>query len=124
MTLYRLGLLRFESFGQLEYIGTNSYALVDVDDNTSVPTITFINSICRIIGVTPKNYCYQRTRRGWHIIIELMEKLEHAELIAFQCILGDDPMRGALNLMRERNIKGANEFWKSRSNILYSGKEK
>lgn len=45
-----------------------------------------------------------------------------AELIALQSILGDDPMRSALNLMRERNMKGVPKFWRMRSNILYDYK--
>ena len=72
----------------------------------------------------PETFCFERTRRGWHIIIPLGEKLKPAELVALQTQLGSDRRRECLNLMRVLAMRkfGVSTFWRGRWNILYGGK--
>ena len=88
------------------------------------PRINPLFVVSRLVGVIPESFCYERTRRGWHIIIHLRENLAPAELVALQACLGSDRRREALNLMRVLGMKryGVTDFWKRRWNILYSEK--
>ena len=124
---WRQGRLHFEKFGEIDALTdwkTGSVALVDYDSHQMVPSIPSIYSTCRIIGIHPDTVCYKKTRRGWHIAVSFLERFEPAELICLQSILGDDPMRSALNLMRVREMARRHipQFWKDRSNILYRRK--
>lgn len=100
---------------------------MDYDSASDTLPVTRINARFRIIGLAYEYCCYTKSARGWHCDIALTEKLERAELIALQCILGDDLTRGALNLMRVIQIRkngGVDDFWKQRHNILYQRKIK
>jgi hypothetical protein len=101
-----------------------STALVDYDSRTGEIPVPDLYSIARIIGLCPVSVCYKRTRRGWHVAVTFLERFTDVELIAIQAILGDDPMRGALNFMRYLESKGKKvpKFWRDRSNILYRRK--
>jgi hypothetical protein len=92
------------------------------------PSLRPLWTVLRLVGLRPSSdvICYERTRRGWHVIIELPEKLKPAETVALQLALGSDPRREALNLMRVLGMRrnGVTRFWSSRWNILYSRKLK
>jgi hypothetical protein len=73
----------------------------------------------RIIGtVKPKWINYSRTRRGWHVEIGLNKRIGPLEIVALQAVLGSDPRRECLNLMRVMNGGAVDRRW----NILYSRK--
>jgi hypothetical protein len=62
-----------------------------------------------------------KTNRGWHLIVRWRRKWQPAQIVALQAILGSDPAREALNLMRTlAKPAGRDEarFW----NILYERK--
>jgi hypothetical protein len=69
-----------------------------------------------------KAISYGRTKRGWHIGILHSSNLRPVERVALEAILGDDPMRAAMNFARARNEKRMPKFWKQRWNIFYSYK--
>lgn len=99
-------------------------ALVDIDHKRA-PRIRAIYAVCRIVGVSPLWVAYRRTRRGWHLIIYLRDRLQPAELIALQSCFGSDGRREALNLMRVLAIRRTpitNPFWLTRWNLLYERK--
>lgn len=80
-----------------------------------------------MVGLIPREgICMERTRRGWHVLIKLRERLLPSELVALQSCLGSDGRREALNLMRALAIRkecdGVTPYWKKRWNILFSGK--
>lgn len=66
----------------------------------------------------------QRTRHGWHVLIKLREKLQPAEIVALQSIMGSDGRRETLNLMRALHMRKnkVGRFWGKRWNILFGGK--
>jgi len=63
-----------------------------------------------------------RTRRGWHYVFLLREAISPIERVAIEAILGDDPMRAAMNLARARNALQMDRFWSQRFDILYDWK--
>jgi hypothetical protein len=64
--------------------------------------------------------CYERTARGWHVVIGLSISITPIETVALQAILGSDPRRESLNLMRVLYGGGSDKRW----NILYKRKLK
>jgi hypothetical protein len=75
-------------------------------------------------SIRVRNLCLSRTTRGWHVIIEIAEKLTVPETIALQVCLGDDPRRGLMNFSRWLGMKGKRipRYWKNRWNLLFSQK--
>lgn len=75
-------------------------------------------------GIRVKSITYSPTRKGWHIIIHVTEKLSPIEQIAIQAALGSDIKRELMNLQRYFGFKGKKipEFWKDRWNLLFSRK--
>jgi hypothetical protein len=81
-------------------------------------------STLRLVGVKARNTSYQRTRHGWHVVVDLNMRLSPAETIALQAVCGSDRKREALDLMREIALARGKypRFWIRRFNILYKGK--
>lgn len=67
---------------------------------------------------------YAPTKKGWHIVVEVYQKLTPPEIIALQAILGSDRKREALNLGRWFGMKSKTvpEFWRDRWNLLFNKK--
>ena len=62
---------------------------------------------------------YDRTKRGWHVIIAVRKRLCALTMVAAQAILGSDPKREAFNLIRVRQLRVSGRRahpW----NVLYS----
>jgi hypothetical protein len=121
------GALNFEKFGQIDRVSDfpQGYALFmdcDTKNPDRLPQPAFIRWILTIIGIQSSSIVYRETKRGFHVIIRILEKLEPVELVAVQAILGDDPMRAALNLMRARQSEIMDDYWRTRWNILYDHK--
>lgn len=81
-----------------------------------------------MVGLRPRRdgLMLERTRRGWHVVIRLREKLLPSEIVALQSILGSDGRREALNFMRafamRQKCNGVTGYWRKRWNILFAGK--
>jgi hypothetical protein len=93
-------------------------------DFRRVPRVRPLWAVCRIVGVRPLTIRTDRTRRGWHVLIVLAERLCPAEIVALQAIMGSDDRREALNLMRVIAIRKRPPapFWRDRWNILFERK--
>lgn len=76
------------------------------------------------LGLKVSALRYDRTRKGWHVIVFLKEALEPAETVLCQFSCGSDSRRETLNSMRVLGMRkhGASKFWRDRFNILYSEK--
>jgi hypothetical protein len=69
----------------------------------------------------------RRTKRGWHVIIDLHlqdfpalpEPVQQLLIVVAQLYLGSDRERELFNAMRTQNWDLLPEFWKSRWNVLY-----
>lgn len=94
-------------------------------DRPLAPSLTSLFAVFRIVGVRVVWLCYRRTRRGWHVIVHLNDRLLPSEAIALQACCGSDGRREALNLMRVIGIRTApitSRYWIERWNLLYSTK--
>jgi hypothetical protein len=60
-----------------------------------------------------------RTMHGWHVIIEMRERIAFAFVVAAQAILGSDANREAFNLQRARRWRHVPPEWRQRANVLY-----
>jgi hypothetical protein len=60
---------------------------------------------------------YDRTRRGWHVLVGIRQAITPPLVVAAQAVLGSDPARESYNLMRvQRPRRG---FFRDRWNVLY-----
>lgn len=57
-------------------------------------------------------------------MVQYNTRLERAEIVALQAILGSDEKREALNLMRVISMRrnAVTPYWERRWNILFNGK--
>lgn len=115
---------RLVRFGRIKEIASRSdRALLDFDFRR-VPRLGPMWAVCRIVGLRPRSIRTDRTRRGWHVIVELNERLQAAELVALQAVLGSDNRRECLNLMRVIGMRKhpVSPFWRRRWNLLFERK--
>jgi hypothetical protein len=80
-----------------------------------------VRAIRRLLGIRTTYRRLDRTAKGFHMVIRWDTALQPVEIIALQAMLGSDPTREALNLMRVRSLaRGTDEseYW----NILYARK--
>ena len=81
-------------------------------------------------GLRPNWIRYDRTARGWHIIIRVNRRLSGLECVALQAVLGSDSARETFNLARVMSRSGGSankkrKAWEAkRWNILYRVKLK
>jgi len=120
--------LSFPKWGHIDEISNypaNRALFIDTDSlDTARLTILRINSKFRAMGL-PEGYSairFNRSKRGWHTVILLRKAISPVERVAMESILGDDPMRAAMNLARARNEKRMPRYWKQRWNIFYDYK--
>lgn len=101
-------------------------AYLDFDLGRCSPRLAGIHVTLRAIRNRAAWIRYDRTKKGWHIVIALRDALQPAETVALQACCGSDIRRETLNLMRVLAIrrKGASPFWRKRYNILYEFKLK
>jgi hypothetical protein len=93
-------------------------------DRKSCPRLLEGFRFLRLLKLSPAFYLDTKTRRGWHRVIRLRERLEPAEIVACQALLGSDPGRERLNLMRILSIRrsGASPFARAHWNLLFTRK--
>lgn len=77
--------------------------------------------VCRVIGNRPLWFRYDRTRRGWHVVIYWRYEMSPWMLLALQAILGSDWRRESMNFARLASGR-TDRFSMERWNILYEEK--
>jgi hypothetical protein len=71
----------------------------------------------------PYRMLRHRTRRGYHVELFAQCKIEPAQMVALQSILGSDYRRETFNLFRARMLPLAPGFWRQLGhwNVLHKG---
>lgn len=87
-------------------------------DSVNAPSLPAMMETARVLRLKPKWARYDRTARGWHVIIRWNRDLTPGETVALQLLLGSDPKRERFNLGRILAGGGANSRW----NLLFSRK--
>jgi hypothetical protein len=85
-----------------------------VDFDTAKPVranVCKVYGLLAIMGISPEWMRYDKTRRGWHLIIKPLHSLSYQEILTAQAILGDDPKRGAYNFRRLSNGVWLNQLF-------------
>jgi hypothetical protein len=89
-----------------------------------VPRLRPIWLVLRKLDLRPRWIETFRTRKGWHVWIKLTRAISRGARVALQAVLGSDPRREELNLMRviaieRHDIRGT---WAERWNLLFAHK--
>lgn len=114
------GTIRY--WGIISHLHRPDQLLLDFDCGKDIPCPP-LNSLAHTCGFRVRWQEWNRTRRGWHLIVRLREKLTDGEIIAAQAILGSDLARERLNLSRAISIRlRPSKFWRRRINLLFQKK--
>jgi hypothetical protein len=81
------------------------------------PSIVRIMRVATMLRLKPRMIREDKTRRGWHILIEWNRRLSPLEQVAIQCVLGSDIQRETYNLARVMSGKQS-----PRWNLLFERK--
>jgi len=103
--------------GRVKFYAAPNRTLCDYD-NSRGPTLLHVWRIARMLDIRPQFVRLDRTRRGWHLIIEWRRRFTPVEIVAIQCVLGSDRQREAFGLARVFSGKASNKRW----NILFERK--
>lgn len=76
----------------------------------------------RRVGLTVQGVRWDRTRRGWHVLVWVRERLDLGTQVAVQLLLGSDRARETFNAFRAVRIRHAPPLWRRRANVLYAEK--
>jgi hypothetical protein len=114
---------RYPVWGIVEEFHAANKIMCDFD-TAEIPSPA-VNSLIHTLGLTICWQRWDRTRRGWHLVLKVRERLSDGEIIAAQAILGSDRNRERLNLARAISIRlHPSAFWRPRINVLFSSKIK
>jgi hypothetical protein len=87
-------------------------------DHADPPTLSILWALAGRLKLRPLWVEYDRTERGWHVIVEWHRTLTPGETVALQLLMGSDPDRECYNLARL--IAGAGKT--KRFNLLFERK--
>lgn len=73
---------------------------LDYDGKLPKNLLPWITQCCRLWRWPLVAVRFDRTRRGWHVVVGVRARVELAQGIAAQAIWGSDTKREMLNLMR------------------------
>lgn len=114
---------KFRPWGELKEKSNANTIFVDCD-RAIPPALRDVWRTLRLAGVLCRWVRYDRTRRGWHIVIRVRESLSPLACVALQCVLGSDLEREKFNLGRVMSDakRPQGKFARARWNILYRAK--
>lgn len=76
--------------------------------------------VATVCSSTPTLVRVDRTRHGFHVVVTVPRRVAPLSVVALQAILGSDHKREAYNLVRARNLRNVDGFWRCRFNVLYN----
>jgi hypothetical protein len=103
--------------GIVKCYGRPNRTLTD-HDTKKAPSLSLVWRIARLCQIRPRVIRIDRTRHGWHMVIEWDRNFTPWQIVALQCVLGSDRRREAYNLARVFSGKSRNRRW----NLLFSEK--
>lgn len=94
---------------------------LDVDSPRCPALLDRVRWVARWLHWSVQYIEYRRTRRGWHVIITVRQRVTPFCVVAVQAILGSDWRRETFNLVRVRTMRARRlpRFWRDRFNVLY-----
>lgn len=91
-------------------------------DGALPPTVcAFVAECCRLWRWPVDGMRFDRTRRGWHVVVRVRKRLDFTAVVGAQAIMGSDARREMHNLMRAEAIRRGevSAWWAKRANVLY-----
>ena len=74
------------------------------------------------LHVESVSYEYSSSRRGFHVVVGLLEWVPANVVVILQALLASDWRRETFNMVRVLSLPDAPTFWRKRWNVLYGGK--
>jgi len=108
---------RYGAVGLVKTYNRPDYTLCDYDTRQA-PSLHLFFRFARMSGLKPLVVEYDRTKRGWHVLIRWNRILKPMEQVAIQAVLGSDFKREMYNLARVLSGKAGNPRW----NLLFESK--
>lgn len=62
---------------------------------------------------------FDRTRNGYHMVVNVAQRVALSRVILLQALLGSDWKREAFNSARVLDTRNVPLFWRQRVNVLY-----
>jgi hypothetical protein len=118
VSYFENGLICFARWGVLKETANPTVTLLDFDFPRA-PRIRPFYAVAHILSERIEWIRYDRTRRGWHVIIKWKRKFEPLATVALQAVLGSDGRREALNLKRVLSVPEGPGDAKRKWNLLY-----
>jgi hypothetical protein len=97
---------------------------LDIDGVISRDFSARLSWVFSALGYGVEAVRYDKTRRGWHVLIFVRRKLAPRTVVALQAILGSDYRRETFNLLRVLSLAKRPMFWRERWNVLYNTHER
>lgn len=92
---------------------------VDIDGALPPDMLERIRWTCAVLQWPVAGVRMDRTRRGWHVVVNVRRRLAPLQIVAAQAVLGSDPRRETFNLQRATAYESLPRFWRARWNVLY-----
>lgn len=91
-------------------------------DVMAAPELLPVFRTLAFVGLHIKWVRYDKTARGWHVVIRTREAITSIESVSLQALLGSDPEREKFNLARVMWARREGRRLGNRWNILYKRK--
>ena len=78
---------------------------VDIDGPLPPNLLAWVTQCCRLWRWPLVGVRFDKTRRGWHVVVGVRRKLDLPTTICAQALFGSDKKRELLNLMRAEAIR-------------------
>lgn len=93
--------------------------LCDFDGRLPRDLTARLSFVARALELRVAYYRIDKTRHGFHVIVECGARLSPVEIVLTQTLLGSDWKRETFNARRVRLLKQYPRFWGKRWNVLY-----
>lgn len=91
----------------------------DYDGRIPAVLIARVAFVCRVHRCRVVLIETRRTRRGYHVVITVAQRVSFARVILMQALLGSDWKRELFNSRRAMAWRDVPAFWRNRANVLY-----
>lgn len=110
---------RYRRFGRISEYANQRRLYLDFDHAVGPGRVRSVYTLARLCGWKIRWIRFDRTKRGWHLVVDFRDCLPALAMVAAQAILGSDFRRESLNLMRALSVNPAREKY---FNILFDKK--
>lgn len=78
-----------------------------------------VRFVTRVHRLPVDTIALRRTRRGWHVTVDVPRRIAFMRVVLLQALLGSDWKRETFNSRRAIAWRRVPAFWRDRANVLY-----